>query len=87
MADQANAVFELPRPDFGGALARLVQYVQDGVEVNRDVAQRWTASALSMAEGAKGQLEAAAAFAAGHGASISSWLTDEAALLTGARRS
>ena len=85
IADQANAMMTL-RPDLGGALSRFVEYVQDGVEVNREFSHRWGTAMLDMAEVGKAQFGAGAGFAAGHGKSISTWVFDEIALLSGSRR-
>ena len=80
-----QAISPLQNMDLGGALQRYVEYVRDGIEVNWEFTRRWVKASMLLSDVARDHLNAVNFALNGHGTAISTWLSDEADLLSGTK--
>ncbi len=77
----AQLVWRLPQPDFAEVTRKYFEYLQDGLEVNKDVTLKWVGALMSITEAVRDQWQTVADFQRGHSRAISTWISNEAETL------
>ena len=84
LTGQAAQLWRLPQPDFAEATRKYFEYLQDGLEVNKDVTLKWVGALTSITEAVRDQWQTVADFQRGHSRAISTWISSEAETLQNA---
>jgi hypothetical protein len=77
-SDQVDTFARLPEFDADRAVRVYFDYLQRGLEVNRELAQNWVDSVNSLSEISRQQLSALGSATRGHAEAITDWVTGEA---------
>jgi len=78
LTEQTDQLWPLPQLDaFSDANRKFVEYLEDGLEVNKNVFLKWFSAVTSVTEAFGRQLEAVNEFQRGHGRAISTWISGE----------
>jgi hypothetical protein len=78
LTEQTDQLWQLPHLDaVGDAARKFFEYLQDGLEVNKNVTLKWLGALTSVTEAFGEQLEAVTDFQRGHGQAISTWIAGE----------
>jgi hypothetical protein len=78
LTEQTDQLWPLPQLDaFSDASRKFVEYLEDGLEVNKNVFLKWFGALTSVTEAFGRQLEAVNEFQRGHGRAISTWISGE----------
>jgi len=78
LTEQADRLWQLPQLDaVSDATRKFFEYLQDGLEVNKNVAVKWVGAVTAVAEALRDQLETVTDFQRGHSRSISTWISSE----------
>src|SRR6478752_3401185 len=78
LTEQTDQLWPLPQLDaFSDANRKFVEYLEDGLEVNKNVFLKWFSAVTSGTEAFGRQLEAVNEFQRGHGRAISTWISGE----------
>jgi hypothetical protein len=87
LTEQAGRLWRLPQPDaVGDATRKFFRYLQDGLEVNKNVTLKWLGALISVTEAFGDQWEAVTDFHRGHGQAIGTWISGESETFGGAAR-
>jgi hypothetical protein len=78
VTDQVGVVSKMPLPDLDEAVDRYFEYLQRGIEVNRDFAKKWTDAVTTVSELAQTQTTALSDAVRGHADAITDWISGEA---------
>ena len=78
LTEQADAVSKLPQVDVTEVTRRYFEYLQRGLEVNRDFAVKWAEIVQAWTDVARTQVQATDEAARGHSRAVSDWLAGEA---------
>ena len=78
VTDQVGVVSKMPLPDLDQAVDRYFEYLQRGIEVNRDFAKKWTDAVTAVSELAQTQTTALSDAVRGHADAITDWISGEA---------
>ena len=77
LTGQTVRLWQLPQPDFAEAIGKYFEYLQDGLEVNKDVTVKWVGALTSITEALRDQLQTVTDFQRGHSRAISTWISGE----------
>ncbi len=77
LTEQTDQLWQLPQVDLGDATRKYFEYLQDGIEVNKDVALKWVGALTQAAEAWRDQLQTVTDFQRGHSQAISTWISSE----------
>jgi len=78
LTEQVEVVSKLPMPDFAEAMNRYFEYLQQGIEINRDFAKRWTGAMTTFSDVLQAQTTSVGDPIRGHREAITEWITGEA---------
>ena len=78
LSEQAGVVSKLPLPDLDEAIDRFFEYVQRGIEVNRDFVKKWTGAVTSLSELLRAQTSSVGDAVRGHSEAIGDWIAGAA---------
>lgn len=81
---RTSRLWQLPQPDFAEATRKFFDYLQDGLEVNKDVAVKWVGALTSISDAVGAQWQTVADFQRGHSTAISTWIAGETEILQNA---
>jgi hypothetical protein len=85
LTEQSDQWFQLPQLDaVADATAKYFDYLQDGLQVNKDIAVKWFGAWSSIAGAVRDQWQTVADFQQGHSKAISTWISSEAETFEGA---
>jgi len=74
----AEQLWQFPQSDsINDATRKYFEYLQDGLEVNKNVALKWIGAVTSIAEALRNQLGTVTDFQQGHAQAISTWISSE----------
>lgn len=78
LAEQAEQLWQFPQSDsVNDATRKFFEYLQDGLEVNKNVALKWMSAATSVSDAVRQQLGTVTDFQQGHAKAISTWISSE----------
>jgi hypothetical protein len=78
LAEQAEQLWQFPQSDsINDATRKYFEYLQDGLEVNKNVALKWIGALTSITEAVRDQLSTVTDFQKGHSQAISTWISSE----------
>ena len=78
LAEQAAQLWQGPQSDaITDAARKFFEYLQDGLEVNTNVALKWLGALTSMTDAVRDQLGTLTDFQQGHARAISTWISGE----------
>jgi hypothetical protein len=78
LAEQAEQLWPFPQWDsVTDATRKYFEYLQDGLEVNKNVALKWIGALTSMTDALRDQLGTVTDFGQGHAEAISTWISSE----------
>ena len=78
LAEQAEQLWQIPQSDtITDATRKYFEYLQDGLEVNKNVALKWMGALTSMTDALRQQLGTVTEFQQGHSQAISTWISSE----------
>jgi hypothetical protein len=78
LTEQAEQLWQLPQSDMvTDATRKFFEYLQDGLEVNKNVTLKWIGALTSIAEALRDQLGTVTEFQRGHSQAISTWISSE----------
>jgi NADH dehydrogenase/NADH:ubiquinone oxidoreductase subunit G len=78
LAEQAEQLWQFPQSDsFNDATRKYFEYLQDGLEVNKNVAMKWIGALTSISDAFRDQLGTVTDFQQGHAKAISTWISSE----------
>jgi len=86
LTEQTDVLWQLPQVDLGDATRKYFEYLQDGLEVNKAVAQKWVGALTSVTEALRDQLQTVSDFSRGHSQAISTWISSETETLENAAK-
>jgi hypothetical protein len=87
LTEQTDQLWPFPQLDaFSDANRKFVEYLEDGLEVNKNVFLKWFGAVSSVTEGFGRQLEAVNEFQRGHSRAISTWISGESETLGNAAK-
>ena len=78
LAEQAEQLWQFPQWDsITDATRQYFEYLQDGLDVNKNVALKWIGALTSMTDALRDQLGTVTDFQQGHAEAISTWISSE----------
>jgi len=78
LAEQAEQLWQFPQSDsISDATRKYFEYLQDGLEVNKNVALKWIGALTSITDAVRVQLGTVTDFQQGHAQAISTWISNE----------
>ena len=78
LTEQADRLWQVPQLDaVTDATRKYFEYLQDGLEVNKEVALKWVGALMSVTEAFRDQLQTVTDFQRGHSRAISTWISSE----------
>jgi len=77
LTEQTDQLWQLPQVDVGEATRKYFEYLQDGLEVNKDVVLKFVGALTSVADAWRDQLSTITDFQRGHSQAISTWISSE----------
>ncbi len=77
LTEQTDQLWQLPQVDLGDVTRKYFEYLQDGIEVNKDVALKWVGALTQVTEAWRDQLQTITDFQRGHSQAISTWISSE----------
>ncbi len=86
LTEQTDVLWQFPQIDLGDATRKYFEYLQDGLEVNKDVALKWVGALTSVTEALRDQLQTVSDFSRGHSQAISTWISSETETLENAAK-
>jgi len=75
VTEQVGVVAKLPTPDLDEATDRYFDYLQRGIEVNRDLAKKWSGAISTLVDLARAQTSSAGEAVRGHAESVTDWIS------------
>src|SRR3954468_10410887 len=78
LTEQVEVVSKLPMPDLDEAMDRYFEYLQQGIDVNRNFAKKWTGAMSTLSDVLQAQTTSVGDAIRGHSAAITEWITGEA---------
>jgi len=87
LAEQAEQLWQFPQSDsITDATRKYFEYLQDGIEVNKNVALKWIGALTSITDAVRDQLGTVTDFQQGHAQAISTWISSETETFENAAR-
>jgi len=78
LAEQAERLWQFPQSDsITDATRKYFEYLQDGIEVNKNVALKWIGALTSITDAVRDQLGTVTDLQQGHAQAISTWISSE----------
>jgi len=78
LTEQTSRLWQLPQSDaLIDATRKYVKYLEDGLQVNKDVVERAVGAVTTISEVFRDQLQAVIDFQRGHSKAVSSWVSGE----------
>lgn len=78
LTEQTGRLWQLPKPEaLVDATRKYLEYLEDGLQVNKDVVLKLVGGASAMTEAVRDQWEAVIDFQRGHSKAIGSWISSE----------
>jgi len=78
VTEQVGVVVEWPMPDLDEATDRYFDYLQRGIDVNRNFAKKWSGAIGTVADLLRTQTSSVGEAIRGHAESITDWISGEA---------
>jgi len=87
LVEQAEQLWQFPQSDsINDATRKFFEYLQDGLEVNKNVALKWVDAVTSVSDAVRQQLGTVTDFQQGHAKAISTWISSETETLENAAK-
>jgi len=86
LTEQTDVLWQFPQVDLGDVTRKYFEYLQDGLEVNKDIALKWVGALTSVTEALRDQLQTVSDFSRGHSQAISTWISSETETLENAAK-
>lgn len=77
LTEQTDVLRQLPQVDLGDVTRKYFEYLQDGLEVNKNIALKWFGAFSQVTEAVRSQLQTVTDFQRGHSQAISTWISSE----------